>query len=348
MTKTIRVATVQMDAAPAPRSDRLDHAEKLVAEAARSGAQLVLLPELFSTGYAYTDDNFLLAEPLSGVTGTWLKAAAARFNIHLAGTFLHLEGGEIYNTMLLFSPDGNCWRYDKSYPWAWERGYFRGKRGIAIAKTELGDLGMMICWDIGHLNMWKQYAGKTDMIIIASCPPNAGQATFDLPDGEKIDFNEMVPQLDSLEDVGPQFFGEMVYQQARWLSVPVVNSGASGNVRTYIPRANILLRMFAFAQPRLRALVPKAGQLQMSCGMIPSCKIVDAGGQQLAECDPTAGEGFVVADVTLGSTKSMPKEKQPVPPLEPMGYRLSAFNADVMIPALMKTIYKNGLKKIRN
>jgi predicted amidohydrolase len=337
-----------MDATPAPKSDRLDHAEKLVAEAARAGAQLVVLPELFNTGYAYTDANFLLAEPLNGMTGTWLNEAATRFNIHLAGTFLHLERGEIYNTMLLFSPAGNCWRYDKSYPWAWERGYFRGKRGTTIAKTELGDLGMMICWDIGHLNMWKQYAGKIDMIIIASCPPNAGQAAFDFPDGEKIDFNEMGPQMNSLEDVGPQFFGEMVYQQARWLGVPVVNSGASGNVRTYIPRATTLLRMFALAQPRLGALVPKASQLQMSCGMIPSCKIVDAGGQQLAECDPTAEEGFVVADVTLGNTKSMPKEKQPVPPLKLMDYRLSVFNADVMVPAVMKRVYKNGLRKIRN
>ena len=141
MPKTIRVATVQMDATPAPLTERLERAETLVFEAAQSEAQLVVLPELFNIGYAYTDRNFESAEPINGKTNAWMKAASARLNIHLAGTFLLLEDGEIYNSMLLFSPSGEMWRYDKNYPWAWERGYFRERRGITVAETELGDLG---------------------------------------------------------------------------------------------------------------------------------------------------------------------------------------------------------------
>lgn len=346
MPKTIRVATVQMDAAHAPLSERLQRAEKIVVQAAQAGTQLIVLPELFNTGYAYTDDNYKLAESLDGVTSRWMKATSTRLGIHLAGTLLLRERGEIYDTMLLFSPNGQMWRYDKNYPWAWERAYFRGRRGTAVANTELGDLGLMICWDLGHLGMWKHYAGKANMIVIASCPPDVPSASYDFPNGEKLDFND-IGALSSMKEVGSQFFGEMVNQQAQWLGVPVVNSGASGTVRTRIPKAGALLRNLVLFAPRLLKLLPKAEGLQMSCGMIPSCKVVDAGGRILAERAPTEGEGFAFSEVKLADSKSVPTGRQPNPPLNPMISRMAFFNADVMVPYMMRSVYKNGLKKIK-
>jgi len=335
-----------MDAMPAPVSERLERAEKIITQAAQVGAQLVVLPELFNTGYAYTDDNFGLAEPLNGTTSAWMKTTAVSLGIHLAGALLLLDSGEIYDTMLLFSPSGQMWRYDKNYPWAWERGYFRGRRGMTIAQTELGDFGLMICWDLGHLNLWKQYAGKADMIVLASCPPDASNGSFDFPNGEKLDFDD-IGAMSSMKDVGRQFFGEMVNQQAKWLGVPVVNSGASGNVQTHIPKAGALLRTFSIFTPRVIKLLPKANGLQLSCGMIPSCKVVDAGGHTLAACAPTDGEGFAMAEVTLKDSKSVPTDSQPSPPLPNMIMRMVLFNSDVMVPWIMQSVYKNGLKKIK-
>ena len=348
MPRTIKVATVQMDAMPAPASERLERAEKIVAQAALAGAQLVVLPELFNTGYAYTDENYELAEPLDGVTSAWMKTTSARLSIHLAGTLMLLERGEIYNTLLLFSPSGYMWRYDKNYPWAWERAYFRGRHGMTVAKTELGDMGLMICWDLGHLNMWKQYAGKADMILIASCPPDGPNASYEFPNGEKLDFNDMGLMMGSIKDTGRQFFGEMVNQQAKWLGMPVINSGASGHVQTHIPKAGALLKNFLlFAPRRIVKLLPKAEQLQMSCEMIPSCKVVDAQGRTLAERAPAEGEGFTMAEVTLGDLKPVPTQRQPNPPLNRMISQMAFFNADVMVPAMMRSVYKNGLKKIK-
>jgi hypothetical protein len=346
MPRTIKVATLQMDAMPASVTERLQRAEKIVTQAAQAGAQLIVLPELFNIGYAYTDNNYKLAEPLDGPTSGWMKATSASLGIHLAGTLLLLDGGEIYNTMLLFSPSRQMWRYDKNYPWAWERGYFRGRRGITVAQTELGDLGLMICWDLGHLNQWSQYAGKADMIVIASCPPDGPNASYAFPTGEKLDFNDL-GAMGSMRDIGRQFFGEMVNQQAQWLGVPVVNSGASGSVLTQIPKAGTLLRTFALFAPRLLKLLPKAKELKMSCKMIPSCKVVDANGHTLAERLPAEGDGFAISEVTLADSKSMPTRHQPNPPLDRMIARMAFFNADVMVPFLMRSVYKNGLRNIK-
>ena len=345
MSKAIKIAAVQMDATPAPVSERLERAERILLQAAQAGAQLVVLPELFNTGYAYADENYKLAEPIDGATSAWMKSTSARFGIHLAGAFLLLDRGEIYDTMLLFSPHGQMWRYDKNYPWAWERAYFRGRRGMTVARTELGDLGLMICWDLGHRALWKQYAGKADMIVIASCPPDVQSGSYTFPNAERMDFND-VSAIRSMKEVGSRFFGEMVNQQAKWLGIPVVNSGASGIVQTHIPKAKTLLRMFSWFAPRLSKLLPRAEQLQMSCEMIFSCKVVDRNGSILAQRLPADGEGFAISEVTLADSKPMPRESQPHPPLDRMTAGMAILNSDVLVPAMMKSVYEDGLKKI--
>ena len=347
MTRSIRVAAIQMDAMPAPKADRLERAEELVANAAQAGAQLVVLPELFNIGYAYSDDNFGLAEAIDGKTGVWIEMTAARYGIHLAGTFLLFENDEIYNSMLLFGPGGQMWRYDKSYPWAWERGYFREHRGTTVAKTELGDIGMMICWDLGHPELWKQYAGKVDMIMISSCPPDGPNASYQFSNGETLDFSDLGSMKNSMKNVGKLFFGEMVNQQAKWLGVPVVNSGASGKVQTVIPNPSSLFKAMMLFAPRSIRSLSQSSPLEMSCEMISSCKVVDSKGDILAARASAAAEGFVLAEVRLSDSKSIPAGRQPKPPLSPMQYQFSRLNADIMVPLMMRSVYKNGLKKIK-
>lgn len=342
MPRTIKVATVQMDANPAPVDERLKCAETLILRAVQGGAQLVVLPELFNIGYAYTDANFDLAEPLDGETSSWMKAVASRLNIHLAGSLLIHEKGEIYNSLLLFSPPGQQWRYDKNYPWAWERGYFRERRGMTIAHTDLGDFGMMICWDVGHLNLWKRYAGQIDMMIVSSCPPDGPNASFQFADGRQLKFSDLGAAMNSIKNSGELVFGKTVDQQARWLGVPVVNSGATGSVLTNIPKARSLLWSFVLFAPRLIRQLSKANQMQMSAEMVASCKIVDASGQVLAKRIPGEGEGYAMADVLLQPQKPRPKDRQPTSPLHPLAY----LNADVLVPLMMQSVYRKGKSRL--
>jgi len=343
MAKIIKVAALQMDANPAPLADRLDRADRLVTQAARAGAQLALLPELFNTGYAYTDENYHQAEPAKGVTGDWMKKNAARLGIHLAGSILLREGDDLYNSLLLFSPGGQTWRYDKNYPWAWERGYFRGRRGITVAHTELGDLGMMICWDIGHRHLWRAYAGKVDLMVIASCPPDGTNPTYLFPDGSQVTLNEMGRLIGSLRDSAGWLFGDLLNQQTAWLGVPTLHTVGSGRIQTRIPRgAALTCSLIPFA-PRLARFLPQADELQMACDMIPGCKVVDASGHVIAERTQAEGEGFTLAEVALPDTRPSPRGNQPEIRLPWMAY----FNADILIPLLMRSVYRKGLRQLR-
>jgi predicted amidohydrolase len=279
---------------------------------------------------------------MDGKTSSWMKATASRLNIHLAGSLLIHEKDEIYNSLLLFSPFGEHWRYDKSYPWAWERGYFREQRGVTVAHTELGDLGMLLCWDVAHRNLWRQYAGQVDMIVAASCPPDAPNAAFQFADGSQLNFSDLGSAMDSIKIAGEQTFGEMVNQQARWLGVPVVNSGATGLIRTSIPKARSLILSFLLFLPRMVKQLRNADQMEMSSGMISSCKVVDANGQVIGQRNPTEGEGYAMAEVLLQGQKSKPNGPQPKSPINLLAY----LNADVIVPIMMRSVYQKGKKRI--
>jgi predicted amidohydrolase len=83
-----------MDATPAPTQARLVRATRPAEQATAAGAQLVVLPELFNTGYEYSDRNHARAETAHGPTLTWMRQTAARLGVHLAGSLLLLDGEE--------------------------------------------------------------------------------------------------------------------------------------------------------------------------------------------------------------------------------------------------------------
>ena len=70
------VASVQMDCAPYDKEKNLAHAEELIAEAARRGAKLIVLPELFNTGYRVELKDKELSEKIPGPTTTRLQVLA--------------------------------------------------------------------------------------------------------------------------------------------------------------------------------------------------------------------------------------------------------------------------------
>lgn len=341
MPRKVKVAAIQMDVAPGPTAERLERAGKLAAEAAGAGAKLVVLPELFNTGYGYSAANYYRAETMDGATVRWMKSTATRLDVHLAGSLLLLDEDEVYNALLLIAPDGRHWRYDKIYPWNWERGYFRNGRQITVADTELGRIGMLVCWDVAHADLWRRYAGRVDMMLITSCPPNATESVYHLPGGEQLTPEDLGPASASLRGAASHIFGDNVNEQVRWLNVPAVHTSSSGRFRSTIPAALGTLLALTPLAPRLLKYAPQANQLEIACDMVPECKVLDGDGRVLSKLSNLHGEAFAIAEVTVGDRPPAPRGKQPATGIPLVAYIFS----DYIGPWLTMGLYRQGLRR---
>jgi N-carbamoylputrescine amidase len=128
------VALIQMSCGPEP-ADNLAKALDRVSEAARKGADVVCLPELFQTQYFCQREDaalFDLAEPIPG-TGTQKLAASAQKNKVVL--IASLRG--IYRKMHI--PDDPLY-YEKFY-------FTPGDLGFKAFDTSAGKLGTLVCWD---------------------------------------------------------------------------------------------------------------------------------------------------------------------------------------------------------
>lgn len=339
MSRTIKIAAVQMFAQPAPVTERLQRAEKLVAEAAGQGAQLVVLPEVFNTGYEYTDHNYTLPEPIDGPTVTWMKQTAAHYGVHLAGTLLLLDIEDVYNTLLLVAPDGRLWRYDKNYPWYWERAYFREGRAITVADTDLGRLGLMICWDAAHPELWARYAGKVDAMVISSCPPTFNEMILVFPDGRRLDMEGMGPLTQEIKRTGAGIFGEKLLRQSAALGVPVVNTTGTGHFSSPVPLPHLSLMIGTLSRPDFWPYLPQAGQVRVEAGYFNETYIASAHGHILAKVPPDT-EGCVVSEVTLTDSPPQPRAPQPR-----FGTVFLTYLLDQILNALMVPVYRRELRR---
>lgn len=339
MPRTLKIASVQMMAEPAPTADRLARAERLVAAAAAAGAQLVVLPEVFNTGYAYTADNYGRAETLTGPTFSWMKTTARQHRVHVAGTFLLRDAEDIYNTQFIVAPDGRFWRYNKTYPWVWERAYFRGGHGIQVADTDLGKLGMLICWDSAHADLWAQYAGQVDAMVVCSCPPAVHRLNIEFPDGDQLSATEAGPIYQQVSESADEVFGAYLREQAAWLGVPVVNTTGTGQFKTHVPLAQISLGAYLLARPDKWRHFRHLSQAQVQSGYYQASYVADQYGRELAKVAPET-EGFALAEVELATHTPVPVRPQPRYPLSGFAYRFDELANVLLVPQ-----YRQGVRR---
>jgi N-carbamoylputrescine amidase len=150
------VALIQMRCV-ADTGKNLAAALTRIEQAARHGAQIVCLPELFRSLYfCQTEDheNFKLAEQIPGPTTDALSKTARRLGIVLIGTlFERRQAGIYHNTAVVFDTNGKLvGKYRKMHipddPLYYEKFYFTpGDLGFQTFETKHADIGTLICWD---------------------------------------------------------------------------------------------------------------------------------------------------------------------------------------------------------
>ena len=153
---TISVGLVQMACSP-DASKNLEKAVDSIRAAAKQGAQIICLPELFLTQYfcqTEDPDNFSMAEPLPGPTSTTLSNLAKELQVVLIVPLFEKRTQGIYhNTAIVIDADGSiAGTYRKMHipddPCFFEKFYFTpGDTGFKSFSTRYGKVGVLICWD---------------------------------------------------------------------------------------------------------------------------------------------------------------------------------------------------------
>ena len=126
-------------------------ARAAIEQAARDGAQVVVLPELASSGYVFTDRAELasLAEPRDGpVIAEWANLAAA-FGLVIVAGFPEAAGDAIFNSAAIVDPTGLRGVYRKTHLWNTENAVFDRSDDLPlVVDTDHGRIGVMVCYDV--------------------------------------------------------------------------------------------------------------------------------------------------------------------------------------------------------
>ncbi len=190
MRETVTVALAQIDVRLLEPEHNVRKMVRVASEAATDhGADLVLLPELANTGYITDRDRefgeayMRLAEPIPGPTTAALGELAAKHQVHIVVGVCEAHPvipATIFNSAVLIGPSGAVLGVHRKMHMPGQEKHFFGLGDTSdVYQTELGGIGMMICYDAFFPELGRLLALKGAHIIC--CPFNTA-AKHDHPE----------------------------------------------------------------------------------------------------------------------------------------------------------------------
>jgi N-carbamoylputrescine amidase len=147
----VRVACCQFAPTVGDRQGNLDQCASFIERAARGGANIVVLPELASSGYVFETraEARSLADAYDGGAATTLWVRLARdLGVHIVGGFCEDAGNKLHNAAGVIGPAGKVGLFRKVHLWGDENLFFAaGDLGFPVFATPLGLIGVAVCYD---------------------------------------------------------------------------------------------------------------------------------------------------------------------------------------------------------
>jgi len=158
----LTIALAQMDIVLGDVKANLAAAADYAAEAARQGAEILLLPELFSTGYDLERAQELAAPDMEHGAAAQVAALARDRRIWIAGSLLALDAaGRPANTAAFWSPQGECigvYRKIHLFRLMQEHNYLAAGEAAATVGLPWGTSALAICYDLRFPELFRRYA----------------------------------------------------------------------------------------------------------------------------------------------------------------------------------------------
>lgn len=260
------VAAIQMNAVLADVKANLIRAERLIQEASNSKAELVLLPEFFTSGMGYSEKMLDVAVADNQVQDLMCKWAN-EYGLIIGGSYISLENSSAYNLFQLAFPNGNTYCHRKDLPTQLENCYYTEGDVNNVLITPIGNIGVALCWEMIRYDTVKRMAGKVDFVLAGSC-------WWDLPEDAAIEREPLRRYNQKLAKETPIKFAKLV-------KAPVIHSNHCGRVTAYN--------------------FPKADREQTR-QFVGAAQIIDRFGSVIERREFYEGEGIVTADIECAAT----------------------------------------------
>lgn len=182
MAQILTVSLIQMQCSCGDKAKNLTKAEKLIAQATLAKAKLVVLPELFNTGYRVEKQDQEMAEHIPGPTTKWMQEIARNYQTYLCGAIIERDStGKLYDTAVLIGPDGVIGTHRKMHLWGGEEQRFGHGDKLEVFKLPFATVGMLICYEIGFPEQSRVLTQKgADILIFTSAFGKARAYAWDV------------------------------------------------------------------------------------------------------------------------------------------------------------------------
>ncbi|NCI47850.1 amidohydrolase [Sediminibacterium soli] len=176
---SLTLSLIQSDLQWEDKAANLSRFEQKIA-AIRGRTEIVVLPEMFSTGFSMKPA--LLAETMDGPTVQWMQRIAAEKKIILTGSLIIAENGNYFNRLLWVLPNGTIGCYDKRHRFAFageDQEYTSGNKRL-IASVKGWKINLQVCYDLRFPVWARQQSGETPeydlLLYVANWPERRSHA----------------------------------------------------------------------------------------------------------------------------------------------------------------------------
>jgi predicted amidohydrolase len=179
MKDKFKLALAQISSKRENKEANLQKMEKLTLKAKYQGADLVIFPEMSLTGYVVLDQVYELAETVPGTSTKKIETLAKQTGMHIIFGMPELSEktqATVFNTAVFVGPKGLIGKYRKMYLPTHsvfeEKRYFRPGYEPAAFQTDLGNIGLSICYDVFFPEVYRltRLKGAQLLVCISASP----------------------------------------------------------------------------------------------------------------------------------------------------------------------------------
>lgn len=188
MKDKIKLALCQISSKRESKQENIAKIEKLTKKAKQQEADIAIFPEMTLTGYVILDQVYELAETIPGPSTEKIQALAKDTGMHIIFGMPELSKktkATIYNTAVMVGPKGFIGTYRKMYLPTHsvfeEKRYFRPGYQPATFQTDLGNIGLTICYDVFFPEVFRLTRLKgAQLIVCISASPAVRRSYFEI------------------------------------------------------------------------------------------------------------------------------------------------------------------------